>query len=179
MKVQQWEIGRVKPYEKNPRINDKAVSAVAASLREFGFRQPIVVDAECVIIVGHTRWKAAQELGLKKVSVHVATDLSAEQVRAYRIADNATGDLAEWDFDLLLAEIQNLQGEGLDLGVLGFSEHSNARNSCGFSTLPPSAKSHGREVYVSNRIAQASASAMARPSTLSGIPPGWRANGTA
>lgn len=97
MKIEQWKIDRVKPYENNPRINDDAVDAVAASIREFGFRQPIVVDTEGVMIVGHTRYKAAQKLGLEKVPVHVAKDLTPEQIRAYRIADNKTAELAEWN----------------------------------------------------------------------------------
>ena len=77
----------IRPYDNNPRINDDAVDAVAASLKEFGFRQPIVVDGDGVIVCGHTRYKAAQQLGLKKVPVHVATDLSPDQIKAYRIAD--------------------------------------------------------------------------------------------
>ena len=78
------DITSIQPYERNPRLNDKAVDAVAASLKEFGFRQPIVVDTEGVIIAGHTRWKAAQKLGIAKVTVHVATDLTPEQVKDYR-----------------------------------------------------------------------------------------------
>src|SRR4051794_36920303 len=101
MKVELWAIDRIKPYPGNPRVNDGAVDAVVASLREFGFRQPVVVDGKGVVIVGHTRLKAAIKLGVKKVPVHVATDLTAEQVRAYRIADNATGEIAEWDKLLL------------------------------------------------------------------------------
>ena len=94
--VELRKIEQVKPYERNPRINDSAVDAVAESLRQFGFRQPIVVDADGVIICGHTRWKAAQKLGLAKVPVHVATDLTPDQVRAYRIADNKTGELSTY-----------------------------------------------------------------------------------
>ncbi len=115
-------IDDIRPYEANPRINDGAVDAVAASLKEFGFRQPIVVDAEGVIIVGHTRWKAAKKLGLARVPVHVACDLSAEQIRAYRIADNQTATLAEWDFDLLPIEIKELQDAHYDLALLGFED---------------------------------------------------------
>ena len=89
MQIELRPIDQVKPYPGNPRQNDEAVDAVAASLKEFGFRQPIVVDADGVIIVGHTRYKAAQKLGLKQVPVHVATDLTPAQVKAYRIADNA------------------------------------------------------------------------------------------
>lgn len=90
MKIELRPLSEIKPYPNNPRVNDDAVDAVAASLREFGFRQPIVVDADGVIICGHTRFKAAQKLCLEKVPVHVATDLSPEQIKAYRIADNQT-----------------------------------------------------------------------------------------
>jgi len=105
MKIELRPIKDVKPYPGNPRINDDAVDAVAASLKEFGFRQPIVVDVDSVIVCGHTRFKAAQKLGLEKVPVHVAKDLTPEQIRAYRIADNQTASLATWDYDLLPIEI--------------------------------------------------------------------------
>ena len=97
MNIELKPLAEIRPYEKNPRINDAAVDAVARSIGEFGFRQPIVVDADGVIVVGHTRWKAAQRLGLAKVPVHVARDLTAEQRKAYRIADNKTADIATWD----------------------------------------------------------------------------------
>lgn len=100
MKVEERKIGDIRPYEHNPRRNDPAVDAVAASIREFGFRQPIVVDEAGVIVAGHTRWKAAQKLGLETVPVHVATGLTPAQIKAYRIADNKVAELAEWDFDL-------------------------------------------------------------------------------
>src|SRR5438128_9810613 len=90
MQVELRRITTIRPYENNPRLNDQAVDAVAASIREFGFRQPIVVDADGVIIVGHVRYKAALKLGLKKVPVHVAKDLTPEQIKAYRIGDNKT-----------------------------------------------------------------------------------------
>jgi DNA modification methylase len=122
VKVELRNIETIRPYEKNPRLNDQAVEAVAKSLREFGFRQPIVVDADGVIICGHTRWKAAQKLGLKQVPVHVATDLTPAQVKAYRIADNQTATLAEWNYDLLPVELKDLQGLNFDLSLLGFSD---------------------------------------------------------
>jgi DNA modification methylase len=115
-------IDAIRPYEGNPRVNDDAVDAVARSLAEFGFRQPIVVDADGVIIVGHTRWKAARKLGLAKVPVHVATDLPPEKVKAYRIADNQTATLAEWDFELLPVELKDLEQADYDLSLLGFDE---------------------------------------------------------
>ena len=120
-------IDSIHPYERNPRLNDKAVDAVAASLKEFGFRQPIVIDSDSVIIAGHTRWKAAQKLGLGKVPVHVATDLTPEQVRAYRIADNKSGEIAEWDFEILPIELSELKETGFDMGLLAFSEKELTR----------------------------------------------------
>ncbi|MBL7140942.1 MAG: ParB N-terminal domain-containing protein [Planctomycetes bacterium] len=127
MRVQFRSIEMIRPYGGNPRVNDQAVDAVAASIREFGFRQPIVVDADGVIVVGHTRWKAAKKLGLKQVPVHVATDLTPAQVKAYRIADNKTADLAEWDFDLLPIELKDLQAADFDLGLLGFDADELAK----------------------------------------------------
>ncbi len=127
MQVEMWSLDQIKPYEKNPRINDDAVAAVAKSLETYGFRQAVVVDAEGVIIVGHTRWKAAELLGLEKVPVHIARDLEPEAVRAYRIADNKTAELSEWDFDLLPIELQELGNVGYDLGVLGFNQEELAQ----------------------------------------------------
>jgi DNA modification methylase len=115
-------VDQVRPYERNPRLNDRAVDAVAASLTQFGFRQPIVVDADGVIIVGHTRWKAAKQLGLTRVPVHVATDLTPEQVRAYRIADNKSGEIAEWDLEILPIELSELKDGGFDMSALGFDD---------------------------------------------------------
>ena len=96
MKIELRKLSEIKPYPGNPRVNDAAVAAVAASIREFGFRQPIVVDEDGVIIVGHTRWKAARKLGLETVPVHVAMGLTPAQVKAYRLADNKTGELSDW-----------------------------------------------------------------------------------
>ncbi len=120
-------IDDVRPYEQNPRINDQAVDAVAASLAAFGFRQPIVVDGDGVIIVGHTRWKAAKKLGVAKVPVHVATDMTAEQARAYRISDNKTGELADWDLEILPIELNELREGGFDMDVLAFDEEELGR----------------------------------------------------
>ncbi|MBI3866803.1 MAG: ParB N-terminal domain-containing protein [Planctomycetia bacterium] len=127
MKIELWELSRIKPYENNPRLNDDAVAAVAASLKEFGFRQPIVVDADGVIIVGHTRFKGAQRLGLERVPVHVATDLTPAQIKAYRLADNQTATIAEWNYDLLPIEIADLQGMNFNIDLLGFSADDLAK----------------------------------------------------
>jgi DNA modification methylase len=122
MHIELRPIASVRPYENNPRINDQAVDAVAASIREFGFRQPIVVDAQGVIIIGHVRYKAALKLGLEKVPVHVAKDLTPEQVKALRIADNKTADFSDWNYDLLPIELSELQSMNYDLGLLGFNQ---------------------------------------------------------
>ena len=120
MHTEMLPLDSIRPYEKNPRINDQAVDAVAASLKAFGFRQPIVVDAENVIVVGHTRWKAAKKLGLTQVPVHVARDLTPAQARAYRIADNQTNTLASWDYELLPQELKALAEMSFDLNLVGF-----------------------------------------------------------
>ena len=120
MKITNMKLADIYPYDKNPRFNDEAVEAVANSIKEFGWRSPIVVDKDHVIICGHTRFKAAQRLGLDVVPVHVADNLTPEQVQAYRIADNKTGEIAEWNYDLLPVEIKELQEKDFDLSLLGF-----------------------------------------------------------
>jgi ParB-like chromosome segregation protein Spo0J len=120
MKVELIEIGRVIPYARNPRRNENAITKVAASIKEYGFRQPIVVDEEMVIIAGHTRLQAAQSLGLKKVPVHIADGLTLAQIKAYRLADNRTHEDAEWDDDLLAIELGELGELGFDLDLTGF-----------------------------------------------------------
>jgi len=127
LNVELRPLAEMKPYEKNPRQNDAAVDAVAESIRRFGFRQPIVVDEAGVIVCGHTRWKAAQKLGLAEVPVHVARDLTPEQIRAYRIADNKTAELAEWNLELLPIELAELQGAGIDWSLLGFDTDELAK----------------------------------------------------
>jgi len=121
MNIELWKPSDLKPYANNPRQNDAAVAAVAASIREFGFRQPIVVDSAGVIVVGHTRWKAAMLLELDTVPVHVATELTAEQAKAYRLADNQTNTLSDWDQELLVSELLALREIDFDLDLVGFS----------------------------------------------------------
>lgn len=117
MEVVAKKLNEIRPYEKNPRRNDDAVDAVAASIKEFGFQQPIVVDKDGVIIAGHTRYKAAKKLGLKTVPVVVADGLTDEQVKAYRLADNKTGELAEWEENLLMQELAGIE---MDMEQFGF-----------------------------------------------------------
>lgn len=118
MQVQSMKISEVKPYPNNPRNNDDGVEAVANSIKEFGWQQPIVVDKDNVIIVGHTRYKAAKKLGMDKVPVVVASNLSDEQVRAYRLADNKTGELTDWDMSLLDDELGDIAD--IDMSDFGF-----------------------------------------------------------
>ena len=127
MQIETWPVDRPQPYDKNPRLNDDAVEIVAKSIREFGFRQPIVVDEAGVVIIGHTRLKAAKSLGLSEVPVHVARGLSPEQVKALRIADNKTAEIAEWNLELLPIELAELQGMNFDLGLLGFDQDELAK----------------------------------------------------
>lgn len=120
MDVVSLPIDRVVPYAGNPRRNAQAIGKVAASIREFGFRQPIVVDPDMVVIVGHTRLAAARKLGLDEVPVHIARGLSPAQVRAYRLADNRTHEEAEWDQAALTEELRALASSGFDLRQTGF-----------------------------------------------------------
>ena len=103
------KVDEIIPYEKNPRINDAAVEAVAKSIKEFGFRVPLVLDKNNVIITGHTRLRSAKMLGMTEVPCIIADNLTPEQVQAYRIADNKTGEIAEWDYALLPMELKDLQ----------------------------------------------------------------------
>lgn len=119
MKVQNVSIDSIKPYENNPRDNDGGVDAVANSIKEFGWQQPIVVDKDNVIIVGHTRYKAARKLGMKEVPVVVANNLTPEQVKAYRLADNKTGELTDWDMSLLDDELGDIAD--IDMSDFGFN----------------------------------------------------------
>jgi DNA modification methylase len=121
MHVKMCKVSDLQLCPHNPRRNDHAVEAVAASIREFGFRQPIVVDEHYVIVVGSTRYKAALLLGLEKVPVHVAAGLTPGQLKAYRIADNKTAELADWDDTLLVQELTELQKLDFDLNLVGFS----------------------------------------------------------
>lgn len=119
-KVTYMDTDSLIPYANNPRLNDNAVDAVAASIKEFGFKVPIVVDGENVIINGHTRLKAAHKLGLKQVPVIVADDLTPEQVKAFRLADNKTSEFAEWDMYRLQIELGGI--DEIDMGEFGFDD---------------------------------------------------------
>ena len=123
MNVIDLPISEIIPYENNPRNNDGAVDAVAASIREFGFKVPVIIDKNNILVAGHTRLKAAKKLGLAKVPAIRADDLTEEQIKAFRIADNKTSELAEWDFRRLEAELDKIQK--IDMSAFGFSKEDH------------------------------------------------------
>ena len=117
MNIIEMDVSQLIPYENNPRKNDSSVDKVALSISAFGFKVPIVIDKNNVIVTGHTRLKAAKKLGLKKVPVIRADDLTDEQIKAFRLADNKVGEFSEWDFDKLEKELQELE---TDMSLFGF-----------------------------------------------------------
>lgn len=117
MKIQNMKVIEIKPYPNNPRINDHAVNAVAESIKEFGFKVPIIIDADNVIVAGHTRLKAAERLELETVPVIIASDLTPDQIKAFRLADNKTGELAEIEMDM--------EGFGFDVPEVDFEGNTN------------------------------------------------------
>jgi len=121
MQVESLSISKLTPYPENPRKNRTAVAKVADSIKEFGFRQPIVVDEDMVVLAGHTRLQAAKRLKLSQVPVHIAKGLTAAQAKAYRLMDNRSAEDASWDLDLLSVEIGDLLIDGYDLALTGFS----------------------------------------------------------
>ena len=118
MDIVEKKLADIKPYEKNPRKNDNAVNEVANSISSFGFKVPIVIDKDNVIVCGHTRYKASKKLGLEVVPCVIADDLTEEQIKAYRLADNKVSELAEWDIDLLGEELDSIFD--IDMSDFGF-----------------------------------------------------------
>lgn len=116
--IEKLSLGVLMPYENNPRINENAVQAVANSIKEFGFNVPIIIDKNNVIVAGHTRYEACKLLGVESIPCHRVENLTDEQVRAYRLADNKTAELADWDFSKLEEELATLE---LDMGDFGFT----------------------------------------------------------
>lgn len=119
MKIVYKKVSELKAYDNNPRDNDKAVDAVAASIREFGFKVPLVITEDNVIVTGHTRLKASKKLGLETVPCIIASDLTEDQIKAFRIADNKTSELSDWDENLLSEELANID---LDMSQFGFDD---------------------------------------------------------
>ena len=124
MNVREIEVEKLIPYANNPRNNDGAVDAVAASIKEFGFKVPIVIDSENVIVAGHTRVRAAKKLGLETVPAVIADDLTEQQIKAFRLADNRVGELATWDLEKLDIELDMID---LDMMEFGFEDNEEDR----------------------------------------------------
>lgn len=122
MKIIEKRIEELIEYENNPRHNEAAIGKVAASIEAFGFKVPIVIDKDNVIVCGHTRKKAAERLEMETVLCIVADDLTDEQIKAFRLADNKTGEFAEWDFDKLNEELAELLDIDFDMSSFGFGE---------------------------------------------------------
>ena len=149
MEIINVNTSELKEYTNNPRDNDGAVEAVAESIKQFGFKVPIIIDRNNTIVAGHTRKKAAERLGLASVPCIVADDLTPEQIKAFRLADNKTGELAEWDFSALEKELAELTAFDVDMSVFGFDESIFDE---GFSTdfeLPNDDKPQTRTITLS------------------------------
>ena len=128
MNIQTLPLKDIHPYARNPRKNDEAVKGVAASIREFGFLVPLVIDQNHEIVCGHTRYKAAQSLGIKEVPCVVADELTEDQIRAFRLADNKVGEMAQWDMDLLPLELQGIMLPMTDFGFQAISDEDFSDN---------------------------------------------------
>lgn len=120
MEIKEIELSALKPYDKNPRKNDDAVNYVLKSIKSYGFKIPLVVDSDNVIVCGHTRFKAAQKLGFKSLPCVIADDLSDAQIKAFRIADNKVAEVAQWDDAFLIEELHDLETLNIDMSVFGF-----------------------------------------------------------
>lgn len=125
MEIKEVGISELKPYENNPRNNNDAVAAVAKSIKEFGFKVPVIIDKNNVIVAGHTRLKAAELLGLDQVPCIVADDLTEAQIKAFRLADNKVAELASWDFEALEKELEELDDMDLDFDMSDFGFESS------------------------------------------------------
>jgi site-specific DNA-methyltransferase (adenine-specific) len=122
MKIVEVNINDIKPYDNNPRINDNAIDKVAESIKQFGFKQPIVLDRDNIVVAGHTRLKAGKKLNLSTVPCLYADDLDDEQIKAYRLADNKTAEFSDWDMDKLNLELEELQNYDFGMSDFGFDE---------------------------------------------------------
>ena len=120
MKIISVDVNSLIPYENNPRQNDDAVQYVAESIKQFGFKIPIIIDKENIIVAGHTRLKAAMQIGMKQVPCIIADDLNEEQIKAFRLADNKVAEISEWNYELLQKELAEI--ENIEMQDLGFAE---------------------------------------------------------
>lgn len=119
MNIEYLNLNEIKPYENNPRHNEEAVKYVANSIKEFGFKVPIIIDQNNIIVAGHTRLKAAEKLNIEKVPCIRASDLSEKQIKAFRLADNKVAEMSTWDLDKLNVELENID---FNMNEFGFTE---------------------------------------------------------
>lgn len=148
MKITEKKLKDIKPYENNPRKNDNAVTAIKNSIKEFGFKVPIVIDKDGIIITGHTRYKAAVELGLKTVPCITADDLTEDQANAYRLADNKTGEMAKWDYFKLSEEIEKISGINLDDYGFDIANEIEAQQTVGDFFVPAAKKMKKKKTII-------------------------------
>lgn len=156
MQIVEKELTWLKPYANNPRDNESAVEPVANSIKEFGFKVPIVATSDGEIINGHTRFKASKLLGLKKVPVIISDDLTEEQIKAFRLADNKTGELADWNEELLAKELEkldfNLEQFGFEKLADEFDEEDNEEDPYTSKITTPTYEPTGEEVYLQDLV---------------------------
>lgn len=156
MQIVEKELTWLKPYANNPRDNESAVEPVANSIKEFGFKVPIVATSDGEIINGHTRFKASKFLGLKKVPVIISDDLTEEQIKAFRLADNKTGELADWNEELLAKELEkldfNLEQFGFEKLADEFDEEDNEEDPYTSKITTPTYEPTGEEVYLQDLV---------------------------
>ena len=156
MQITEKELTWLKPYANNPRDNASAVEPVANSIKEFGFKVPIVATSDGEIINGHTRFKASKLLGLKKVPVIISDDLTEEQIKAFRLADNKTGELADWNEELLAKELEkldfNLEQFGFEKLADEFDEEDNEEDPYTSKITTPTYEPTGEEVYLQDLV---------------------------
>lgn len=150
MKIVEKKVTELKPYDRNPRHNEDAVDVVKASIKEFGFKVPIVIDCDDVVVTGHTRLMAAKELGLEKVPCIIADDLSEEQIKAFRLADNKTAEFASWDFEMLDSEMEDIVD--IDMTDFGFLDFEDALPEPYDKSIEAEYAEHGDEFLVKKRI---------------------------
>lgn len=174
MQIVEKELTWLKPYANNPRDNESAVEPVANSIKEFGFKVPIVATSDGEIINGHTRFKASKLLGLKKVPVIISDDLTEEQIKAFRLADNKTGELAGWNEELLAKELEkldfNLEQFGFEKLADEFDEEDNEEDPYTSKITTPTYEPTGEEVYLQDLVDTAKRDELIRKIQTADIP---------
>lgn len=145
LRIEYVPVDRIKPYEKNPRLNADAVPYIVSSIKEFDFQNPLLLDKNLVVICGHTRLLAAKELGMTELPCIIAKDMSPEKAKAFRLAENSLNALSGWDFDLLQDELGELKEFGFDMEDFGFIDYDAIDD---MPVAPDDARTQERETQV-------------------------------